>query len=100
MKTLPTTTIAIPANQINDRIVAEVATHWQNGQLVGKANERQLISAHFEKAIAFNQSRGYTLESWNLSTVLDQTHEPPTIIETIVAVFKRDPFNPMKPVNQ
>ena len=90
MKTLPTTTIAIPADQINERIVAEVCASWQNGHLVGNKDQRHLVSYHFEKAIAFNQSRGYELDSWQLGTVLDDTADPPTIIETIVAVFKRN----------
>lgn len=96
-KTLPTTTIAIPVDQINERIVAEVTTKWRNGQLVGKDSARQLISFQFEKAIAFNQARGYALESWQMSSVMDPTIDPPEMIETIVAVFKRDPsFNPSR----
>lgn len=98
MKTLPVTTIAIPADQINERIVAEICAHWQNGHLVGKPEERKLISSQFEKVIAFNQSRGYQLESWKMTSLLELTEDPPTIIETIVAVFKRDPTH--KSANQ
>lgn len=92
MKTLPVTPIAIPADQINERIVAEITTTWQNGQTVGPEPARQLLATKFEKVIAFNQSRGYPLESWNMTSILyTNSTDSPSIIETIVAVFKRDP---------
>lgn len=70
----------------NHRIVAEITRNWP-----GKDHEPgpcDLVSAKFEMVIEHNRQRGYTLESWQLSSVVwadgQGGHH---LIETIVAVF-------------
>lgn len=69
------------------RIVAEMSINWpQQTTMTGlvKPTATGVISNRFEDVIAYNEQRGYELESWKFSQVcIDKDH----MIETIVAVF-------------
>ena len=74
------------ANDLPDRIVAEVTRNWR----LEDHDPSDTISAHFEHVIAFNDSRGYELESWQFQTSLvSHPSRYDVLIETIIAVFKR-----------
>lgn len=60
-------------------IVAEISTHYRNGEPPGKS-----LSSLFEKVIQTNRARGYRLRDWKLTSVGLKD----TIYETIVAVFE------------
>ena len=65
---------------IKKRIVAEVSKTWWTG-----CTEGGLLAEKFEEVIQVNAERGYTLESWRMTSVSNETKN--NLIETIVAVF-------------
>lgn len=69
----------IAATVRNATIVAEVSTTWVGG------TGGPPISTKFERVIVTNAKRGYRLHSWRFC----QTASYGSLIETIVAVFKR-----------
>lgn len=66
------------------RIVGEVSKTWRDDRELEV--ERPLLCERFETMIEHNRTRGYGLESWQMSSVLTA---PGVLTETIVAVFAR-----------
>lgn len=70
------------------RIVAEISKSWHVFNHTGEVDMKEKVLCQlFEDVIELNDSRGYTLESWNISQVMTPTE----LVETIIAVFKRKP---------
>ena len=69
------------------RIVAEVTRSW-----TGKDDDetRDLVSERFEKVIAANVDRGYSLEDWQFQAVSLPDGIGSTLTETIIATFVED----------
>ena len=67
-------------------IVAEVNKNWRDGRPLTPGP----LCQEFEKVINVNRQRGYRLHSF----VLHQLRGPGTIMETIIAVFEKEPPPP------
>ena len=76
------------------RIVAEVSVTWSKDESLPSP----LISQRFEHVIHTNEERGYSLESWQLTSTTPPRAEKlgdvlmgrANLVETIIAVFIRD----------
>lgn len=67
---------------MQNTIVSEISKTWD----LSEEYERALVSTMFEEVIASNAARGYSLHSWKFNQI---SLSPNTLLETIIAVFKR-----------
>ena len=80
---------------IPKRIVAEITRNWDGEEVDQKSLNRPPLSKQFEQVIDVNAQRGYSLESWRLTTTytsersssVGRIYVPAGIVETIIAVF-------------